>query len=172
MKRIAVIGCSAAGKSTLARELGERLGLQVVHLDQVLWEEGCKLTPPHEESAKVLPLLNLPTWVIDGNYTASLAPRLAAADTVVLVDFSRTRCFFRALKRMFTHWGQKRPTMGDCHEELNLGFLYWIWRYPHEERPRLLEHIRQHAPHAHIVTLRSQREIDRWLKEINGHKTK
>jgi adenylate kinase family enzyme len=32
-KRIAIIGCCGAGKSTLARILGEKLNLPVIHLD-------------------------------------------------------------------------------------------------------------------------------------------
>ena len=37
MQRILIIGCGGAGKSTLARALGEKTGLPVVHLDQIWW---------------------------------------------------------------------------------------------------------------------------------------
>ena len=40
MKRVLVIGSGGAGKSTLARRLGERLGLEVVHLDALYWQAG------------------------------------------------------------------------------------------------------------------------------------
>ncbi|MGI4789951.1 MAG: hypothetical protein ACRYFS_14005 [Janthinobacterium lividum] len=43
MKRAAVIGPGGAGKSTLARQMGEKLALPVVHLDVVYWHEGCGL---------------------------------------------------------------------------------------------------------------------------------
>ena len=38
MQRIIIIGCGGAGKSTLARKLGEVLDLPVVHLDQLFWK--------------------------------------------------------------------------------------------------------------------------------------
>ena len=31
MKRVVIIGCGGAGKSTLAQELGKRTGLPVIH---------------------------------------------------------------------------------------------------------------------------------------------
>ena len=40
MKRIMIIGCGGAGKSTLARQLGEKLNLPVVHLDKLFWLPG------------------------------------------------------------------------------------------------------------------------------------
>src|SRR6478672_10266145 len=40
VERIAVIGGIGAGKSTLARELGARLELPVVHLDRLWWTDG------------------------------------------------------------------------------------------------------------------------------------
>ena len=36
-KRILIIGCGGAGKSTLARQLGKKLNLPVVHLDKIWW---------------------------------------------------------------------------------------------------------------------------------------
>ena len=40
MERILVIGCPGAGKSTLSRQLGEKLGLPVIHLDRLFWKPG------------------------------------------------------------------------------------------------------------------------------------
>ncbi len=40
MRRILLIGSGGAGKSTLASQMGERLGLPVIHLDAVYWQPG------------------------------------------------------------------------------------------------------------------------------------
>jgi len=40
MDRIMIIGCGGAGKSTLARKLGEKLSIPVVHLDKLWWKPG------------------------------------------------------------------------------------------------------------------------------------
>ena len=40
MKRVLIIGCGGAGKSTLARKLGDMTGIPVVHLDKLYWRPG------------------------------------------------------------------------------------------------------------------------------------
>ena len=48
MKKILVIGSGGSGKSTFSRRLGEKLGLPVVHLDQLYWRPGWVETPKVE----------------------------------------------------------------------------------------------------------------------------
>ena len=43
MNRIAIIGCSGGGKSTLARSLGARLGLPIIHLDTIFGGPDARL---------------------------------------------------------------------------------------------------------------------------------
>ena len=45
MRRVLVLGCPGAGKSTLARSLGEALSLPVVHLDKLWWK--VRVGQPH-----------------------------------------------------------------------------------------------------------------------------
>ncbi len=40
MRRVVIMGPGGAGKSTLARTLGERTGLPVFHLDQYFWHRA------------------------------------------------------------------------------------------------------------------------------------
>jgi len=40
MQRIAIFGAAGAGKSMLARQIGQILALPVIHLDRLCWEPG------------------------------------------------------------------------------------------------------------------------------------
>jgi len=53
MKRILIIGAGGAGKTTFARQLGEILGLAVVHLDALYWKPGW-VEPPKDEWARTV----------------------------------------------------------------------------------------------------------------------
>jgi adenylate kinase family enzyme len=101
VQRVVILGRDGAGKSTVARRLGEAFGLPVIELDKHFWQSG--LVPlPKDQWAKVQQeMTNQPRWVIDGD----LGPydvfpvRLSAAGTVLLLDFSMWLCLWRALRR-------------------------------------------------------------------------
>jgi adenylate kinase family enzyme len=103
LRRIVVIGPLGAGKSTLAMELGRRLGLPVHHLDQLYWGDSWARTPEAEWQAVLDGLTDGDAWIIDGNFTSSLPQRLAAADAVVYLDVPRLTSTIRATRRRVVH---------------------------------------------------------------------
>ncbi len=99
MKRVAIIGSGGAGKSTLAKRLGEVTGLPVIHLDQHFWNPHWTETPIPEWERRHETLLERERWVMDGNYGSTMNERLDAADTVIFLDMPRLFCVVRVLKR-------------------------------------------------------------------------
>src|SRR4051812_11836598 len=98
MRRVVVIGSGGAGKSTLARRIGERLGLPVIHLDAEHWQSGW-IEPSKEEWARrVSELVKADAWVIDGNYGGTMDSRLAACDTAIFLDLPRSLCVVRVVR--------------------------------------------------------------------------
>ena len=93
MQRIMIIGSGGSGKTTLARQLGEKTGLPVVHLDQIWWSPG---NWKHLEREKFDVLLQKelekPQWILDGNFNRTIEARLAVCDTVIYLDYPRIVC--------------------------------------------------------------------------------
>lgn len=167
MKRVLVIGSGGAGKSTLARRLGERLGLEVLHLDAYFWRPGWVEPPSDEWRRAVEEMCARDSWVMDGNYSATLDVRLRACDTVVFLDVPRAVCVWRALKRLFMYRNARRPDMAEgCREKFNPEFLRWIWTYPSRSRPKVLARIDEFAAGKRVVRLRSDVEVERFLSEV------
>lgn len=168
--KLAILGYSGSGKSTLARELGKRYGLPVLHLDTVQFEPGWSVRDRDEGKQLVRTFLeeHPDGWVIDGNYSDFYQKeRLEAADGIVLMLLPRMSCYLRARRRARLYKGGTRPDMADgCTEKFDREFRRWIlWEgrtKPRRDRYRL---IAKTYP-GKTVILRSQRDIDRYLKTL------
>jgi adenylate kinase family enzyme len=164
MRKVLVIGSGGAGKSTVAKRLGELLKLEVIHLDSLYWSAGWVEMPKAEWQRAVEELLNRKAWIIDGNYSGTLQMRLEACDTVIFLDMSRLICLWRLLKRAVLYRNESRPDMADgCPEKLNLEFIRWVWGYPERTRPKFIELLENSAGNKQVIWLRSRTEVERFL---------
>ena len=164
MNRILIIGSGGAGKSTLARRIGEVTGLPVIHLDQLHWKPNWTGTPKEEWKQTVAEVLKGESWVMDGNFGGTMEMRLEACDTVVYLDFPRLLCLYRALKRIITYYNKTRPDMAEgCHEKLDLEFLGWVWNFPKTTKPVIEGRLKRFETQKRIIRLRSPREVDEFL---------
>jgi len=109
VERVAVVGCGGSGKSYVARQLGQLLGLPVVHMDAVYFDDLWNPLSMDRFEAGQRKLVAAPRWVMDGNYNSTLQVRLEAADTVVVMDLPTRVCLWGVLSRQLRHGrGQKR----------------------------------------------------------------
>lgn len=172
MKRIAVIGCCGAGKSQLSLELGSRLGLPVTHLDQLAFEANWVQIPNDELARKQQAVFTRDgAWIADGNYTGTMALRLAVADTIVFLDFSTPICIYRVLKRRVQYAGRVRPDMAPgCPERfldgVFLEFLHYVATFRKKVRPRILAKLAALDGGQRVITLRTPREVDAFLARL------
>jgi adenylate kinase family enzyme len=141
VKRIVVTGPAGAGKSRLARELGERLGIPVLHLDTMFWGPGWAPTPHEEWEAVQRRQLAAEAWIVDSQFDDLLPEWLEAADTVVFVDASPLRCLWRVgRRRLNRHAGVGIPAGTEpapFHRSL-AKFVRNQWRYRTAVRGEIL----------------------------------
>lgn len=166
MERIIIIGCGGAGKSTLARQLGEKLGLPVVHLDRLFWRPNWVQVSQEEFDELHQAELAKEKWIIDGNFTRTIPERIQRCDTIIYMDFSRFACLRGVIKRFFTNIGKVRPDMGEgCPEKIDFEFLKWIWNYNKNKRERNY-HLLNEATHAETVVLKNRRMVKMFLDNL------
>ena len=136
MQRVMIIGCGGAGKSTLARALGEKTGLPVVHLDQIWWAPGNWQHMEKEEfDARLLEEMKKPQWILDGNFNRTIEMRLKECDTVIYLDLPRMTCLLSWIKRVITNWGHARADMAPgCKEWFDPEMATWIWNFNKKNR--------------------------------------
>ena len=166
MERILIIGCGGAGKSTLARQLGKKLNLPVVHLDSIFWLPGWVEMERDAFDARVLQELEKPQWIMDGNYNRTLPRRVAHCDTIIYLDFSRFACLYGIFKRLLTNIGKTRPDMGaGCKEKVDWAFVKWVWNFNKNKRQRYYKMLNE-ATHTETIVLKNRRMVKRFLKSL------
>ena len=171
MRKVLVIGSGGAGKTTLAKRLGARLNIELIHLDSIYWNPGWVETPKAEWLKMVEELIKREAWIMDGNYSGTLDLRIRACDTVIFLDVSRLVCLWRVGKRLLLNWNRNRSDMAnECRERFNLEFMLWIWGYPTRTRPKVLAMLSENSQSKKLVVLRSQRAVEEFLSGLDQEK--
>lgn len=166
MKRVLIIGCGGAGKSTLARTLGEKTGLPVVHLDKLFWKPGWVESAKEEIDQKIIEAATQERWIMDGNYNRTMPLRLQYCDTVIYLDFSRIACLMGVCKRILTTYGTVRPDMGEgCPERFDWEFLKWVWNFNKNNRQRYYAML-GNLPEKNVIILKNRRQVRKFLDKL------
>ncbi len=169
--KIAVFGYSGSGKSTLAKLLGNRYGLPVLYIDTIQFLSDWLERDKTERLALMKEFLDThDSWVIDGNYTSVMfKERMAAADRIIFLAFSRFSCLLRVIKRYRKNKNHSRESMASgCNEKLDLEFIYWVLikGRSRKRRQAFYETIRLYKDKTTVI--RNQRELNKFISEFSG----
>jgi adenylate kinase family enzyme len=167
MERIVIIGCGGAGKSTLARQLGEKLDIPVVHLDKLFWRPGWVQVSKEEFDKLHREVLAREKWIMDGNFDRTMEERITRSDTVIYLDFSRFACLMGVLKRVFITYGKVRPDMGEgCPERIDWDFLKWVWDFNKNKREKNYRLLNE-AEGKETIVLKNRRAVKKFLEQVS-----
>ncbi len=164
--RIWIVGACGSGKSTLAAKLAPMVGVEPTHLDEIHWRPGWKEGPAEATSRRIREVVERPRWVIDGNYGKHRRAHVDAIDLLVWLDFPLRTAMPRVLRRCVVRALRRVPCCNGNYESLRMTFFskqsLLLWELTeHRRRQREIAHEFRERPH---VRLRSQREVDRWLR--------
>ena len=123
--------------------------------------------PDPEWDRLIAGLIARETWIMDGNYGRTIAPRMAAADTIIFLDLPRLVCLWRIVRRQIRYAGRSRPDMAaGCTERLDWKFVRWVLTYPEQRRPDMMRRLDAVKGAKQVVILRSRRQVDEFLASV------
>lgn len=172
LMRVAVVGTSCAGKSTLARALAAEIDVPHFELDASYWGPDWTPVDPEEFRRRVDDLTSQPCWVCDGNYSMVREFVWTRADTIVWLNYSFPLVFARALRRTIKRCISKTPLFSGNQESFRMSFLsrdsilLWVLRTHWVRRREYAMNFTepQHS-HLQVVQLRSRGDARRFLAE-------
>ena len=169
MKKILILGCCGAGKSTFSKKIHSILKLPLIHLDSYYHKPNW-VEPEKEEWEKVLKkILRQESWIMDGTYLESLDERIKKSDTIIYLDYSLIKCFFRVIKRVLIDFGKKRSDMAPgCKEEFDLEFLWFVLTFNNKFRKGLIQKLNLVKDKKKVLVFKTDKQADKFLAQIPG----
>jgi adenylate kinase family enzyme len=168
MRRVAVTAsASGNGKTTVGKQLAERLGVPFVELDALV--HGPNWSEISDEGLRELvePIAAGDGWVIDGGYRHKIGDLvLARADTVIWLDLPIRVWLPRLLRRTLRRMRGREALWNDNRETFRNAFLGrdslvgYALRAHFDRRRRYPTEL---APYP-VIRLRTQAEIDRFVR--------
>ncbi|WP_263143938.1 AAA family ATPase [Pseudomonas sp. RIT-PI-AD] len=170
-RRISVVGCSGAGKTTLARRLARQLGYRHVELDALYHQPDWQPLPTERFQQAVAEALEGDDWVVEGNYSSVRPLVLERADTVIWLDLPRAsvmrQLVLRTLKRVLGRqvlWNGNRERWSNLYS-LNPehSVIAWAWTRYAIHRQRYAAEMLNARPGLRYLHLASHGAVDALL---------
>lgn len=157
MKRVIVIGCPGAGKSTFSRKLSAKTGLPLHYLDMI-WHKPDRTNVSREEFDRALDdILQQEEWIVDGNYLRTMQERLQRCDAVFWLDIPVEDCLSGVRDRL----GKPREDMPWVETRIDDEFYQWIVDFPTEQLPQISALLESYR--GRIFRFTSRKEADAYI---------
>ena len=161
MKKVIVIGCPGAGKTTFSEKLSTKTGIPLYYLDAIWHKPDRTHISVEEFEERLAEIYAEDEWIIDGNYASSIEARIKECDTVFFFDLPTQVCLDGAIERL----GQKRADMPWFDTELDPYFKKTIETFGEYILPYMYETIEKFGSCKNIVVFKSRDEANEFLSK-------
>ena len=163
MHKIIIIGCPGSGKTTFAKKLNHITELPLYHLDAI-WHKSDKTHIAREDfDLRISKILDMPEWIMDGNYNRTIEVRLRACDTVFLFDLPTDLCIQGAIDRL----GKGRYDLPWIEKELTPTLKRSIEEFPRDSLPRIYDLLKKYSEDKQVIVFKSRESADAYLRDLS-----
>lgn len=173
--RIVVIGSTCVGKSTMAKLLAEKTGVEFVELDELHWEANWVEAPDDVFRERVERAVSAEAWVVAGNYSVVRDIVWPKADALIWLDYSFRVVFWRLITRTIRRVSTKEKLFANNVENAWMHFKIWSqeslihWLFKtYWRRKREFSSLLAHPDNAHLTVhhFKKPTEAARWIESL------
>ena len=173
-RRIAIIGTTGSGKTTLSRQLARLLDAPAIELDALHWGPNWTPAPVEQFRAAADHATRGDRWVADGGYSKVREFVWGRADTLIWLDYPLAVIFWRLTRRNIGRILTREELWHGNRESFRTHFLsrdsLYIWAIQSHRR-----HRREWSallasgdyPHLAVAHFRSPGATNRWLARVS-----
>ncbi len=169
-QRILVTGPTGSGKTTMARQLSERLHLPHGELDALYW--GPDWTMQADFLEQVDSRIAQDQWIVEGGYVNATRNAWPKADLVVWLDYPFPVVLWQLAARILRRRIRDERMFNGNRESLRRhafsrdSLILWLFQTYGKRRALALELGRDH-PHVPLTRLHSRKESEVWLTNFH-----
>ena len=172
--KILVVGTSGSGKSILAKNVSNILGIKDIELDALFLKENWQESSNTDFREKILQSIKGTSgYVINGNYNKVKDLTWGNADTVIWLDYSRFIVMWRVIKRTFIRiitqeelWSGNKETIKKSFFEKD-SIILWAWNTYSKRKAQYKEMIKENPYKIKTyIVFKSPREAKEFVKEL------
>ena len=180
MQRVAIIGSSSSGKSTLAARLSAVLGYPHLELDSFRFLPQWQVRSNDEFRVLVDTATAQPWWVVDGNYRVTRDLTWGRADTLIWLDYRLSLILWRLTRRTIGRtinrtelWNTGNRDSIFKHFRLSDESLYYWVVKTYWQRKREMPELLAMPDHAHLRVFHftNPRQTEAWLNTVQKAST-
>ncbi len=171
--RIAIIGTTGSGKTTVARTLSKILNYPNIELDALFWEKNWKKVSDQIFRERVINAIKLDKWIIDGNYEPIRNLIWERADTVIYLDYTILRTFFQLLLRTTSRLIRNDELWSGNRENFKSAFfsrksIIWWMIQTYYSRQKHYTNLFQQPKYAYlsVIHLKNPYNTEKWLSSL------
>ena len=175
MSRVAVVGTSCSGKTTLARRIAESTVIPYHELDTLFWRPNWTPAPIDEFRAAVEAIVAGEQWVLDGNYSRVRDIIWPRATELVWLDLPFPVVLWRAVNRTARRVITQEELFAGNRETIRLvlfdreSILWWVISTHHRRRRTYQAQFRDRAALPFRVhRVRNSAEAEQVLARLSG----
>jgi adenylate kinase family enzyme len=179
-RRIAVVGTTSSGKSTLAERLAQKIGADYIELDSLYWEPNWTPATAFDFFIRVEEAIQAEAWVVAGNYRLVRDLIWDKAEAIIWLDYPFHIVFWQLFKRTIRRavtqeelWnGNREKFWGHLKLWSEESLFHWLfktyWRRK-REYPALFS-LPENA-HLKIIHFKHPKETEAWLENLSPFTT-